>query len=320
VQQRIFPTLFTPGDEMPDELRAHLRYPEDLFRIQSDIYRLYHVTDAGDFFSNVDPWQIAIDPSTSPRTPLRNTFVDDQGQPYRPMLPYYLLMRLPDDQNQSFILMQPFTPRNRPNMVSFLVAKSDPGEYGEIVDYTFPTDTAQPGPGQVGDFINQDTEISAQFTLLGQGGSEVIQGNMLVVPIEESLLYVQPIYVNASSGGASGSSGIPEVKRVVVSFNGQIEMRETLGEALAAIFGLPTESGTPGEPGEPFDGTVAEQVAQLVDEANQAFVAADLALREGDLAAYAQSIAIAEEKIREANELISAAVAEVTEETAEVSG
>jgi hypothetical protein len=319
-QQKIFPSLFTSGDEMPDELRAHLRYPEDLFRIQSDIYRLYHVTDAGDFFSNVDPWQIAIDPSTSVRTPLRNTFVDDQGQPYRPMLPYYLLMRLPDDENQSFILMQPFTPRNRPNMVSFLVAKSDPGDYGEIVDYTFPTDTAQPGPGQVGDFINQDTEISAQFTLLGQGGSEVIQGNMLVVPIEESLLYVQPIYVNANSGAAAGgSSGIPEVKRVVVSFNGQIEMRDTLGEALSAIFGLPTDPTTPGEPGTPLEGTVGEQVAQLVEEANLAFVAADAALRAGDLAGYAEQIAIAESKIRDATDLINAAQGTV-EETAGATG
>ena len=151
------------------------------------------------------------------------------------MLPYYLLMRLPDDENQSFILMQPFTPRNRPNMVSFLVAKSDPGEYGEIVDYTFPTDTAQPGPGQVGDFINQDTEISAQFTLLGQGGSEVIQGNMLVVPVEESVIYVQPVYLQGTAQNA-----LPELKRVVVVFEDRIIMRTTLAEAIDAVFGTDT--------------------------------------------------------------------------------
>jgi hypothetical protein len=143
---------------------------------------------------------------------------------------------------------------------------------------------------------------------------------MLVVPIEESLLYVQPIFVNANSGAAAGgSSGIPEVKRVVVSFDGQIEMRETLGGALSAIFGLPSEPSTPGEPGTPLEGTLAEQVTQLVEEANLAFVAADAALRDGNLVVYAEQIAIAETKIREATDLINAAQG-VAEETGGAAG
>ena len=211
-QQRIFPDLFTT-DVIPEELRDHLRYPEDLFRIQSDMYLLYHMTRPQDFFNNVDPWQIASDPSTSDRTELRGVFIDDEGNQLRPMLPYYLLMRLPGEEQLSFLIMQPFTPQNRPNMVSFMVAKSGPESYGQIIDYRLPAASAQQGPGQVGNFINQDPEISAEFTLLGQGGSEVIQGNMLVVPVEESLLYVQPIYIRANPEGSGDSSGIPEFKR-----------------------------------------------------------------------------------------------------------
>jgi uncharacterized membrane protein (UPF0182 family) len=305
-QQRIFPSLFTSGAEMPQEIMEHLRYPEDLFRIQSDVYTLYHVIGPRDFFSNVDPWQIAKDPSDSNRTPLRGegTFIDD-GEAFRPMLPYYLLMKLPDDDELSFLIMQPFTPRDRPNMVSFLVAKSGPAEYGEIVDFTLPAESQQDGPGQVGDFINQNTEISQEFTLLGQGGSRVIQGNMLVIPIEESLLYVQPIYISASS---AETEGIPEFKRAIVSFNGQIEMRDTLDQAIAAIFGEAPDGGTGGDgDGDGGDGgttEVPEEVESLLQAAQEAFAEADAALRAGDLATYADKVAEAESFIERALNLI----------------
>ena len=139
------------------------------------------------------------------------------------------LRTLPGEERPSFLLMQPFTPRGRPNMVSFMVAKSGPlEEYGRIIEYGLPSDSQIDGPGQVGNFVNQDPEISAEFTLLGQGGSRVIQGNMLVIPIEQSLLYVQPIYISAND--EASSTGIPEFKRVVVSFNGQIEMRNSLSD------------------------------------------------------------------------------------------
>ena len=315
-QRRIFPKLFTDDAEMSQELREHLRYPEDMFRIQSDMYRLYHVTDSSEFFRIVDPWQIARDPSNSLRAPLRAAVTDSSGVQYRAMLPYYLLMRLPGDEELSFIIMQPFTPRDRPNMSAFLVAKSGPNDYGQIIDYTLPAERAQPGPGQVGDFINQDTEISAQFTLLSTGGSELIQGAMLIVPVEESLLYVQPIYVAADTGG---TSGVPELNRVIVSFDGEIEIRDTLAEALDALFG-PGAGGViqppvtqppviqPPPDGEPLPG----DVASLIAEAQQAFADADQALRDGNLSLYADKIAKAEARIARAAELLTQAVGAVS--------
>jgi len=306
VQQKIFPDVFTDGSEMSETLREHLRYPEDLFRVQSDMYQAYHITDPRQFFSLTDPWQIARDPSTLP-TDLRADFIDADGNPFRPMLPYYLLMRLPDEQDLSFLIMQPFTPARRPNMVSFLIAKSGPDDYGHIIDYRFPAASAQDGPGQVGDLINQNTDISAQFTLLGQGGSQVIQGSMLVIPIQESLLYVQPIYIRANSGSAD-TTGIPEFKRVVVSFDGRIEMRETLDEALAAVFDGYTAPGEPsGGGGTPGNGgvEVPSQVADLVAQAQQALADADTALRSGDLGTYADKVAEAQNLIDEAQSIIS---------------
>ncbi|CAN5440592.1 MAG: UPF0182 family membrane protein [Acidimicrobiia bacterium] len=304
-QRRIFPDLFT-AEPLPADLREHLRYPEDLFRVQSDMYLLYHMTAPRDFFSGVDPWEIASDPSNTVRDALRGEggFLDTEGESVRPMLPYYLLMRLPGEEDMSFLIMQPFTPRSRPNMVSFMVAKSGPEDYGEIIDFRLPARSAQQGPGQVGQFINQDPEISAQFTLLSQGGSDVIQGNMLVVPIEESLLYVQPIYIRANSGGGAG---IPEFKRVVVSFNGQIEMGESLTDTLATIFGaseLPEEPGTPPEPGPEEPPTeVPPEVAALLDAAAEKFLEADAALAAGDLAGYAVAIDEARALIDEARTL-----------------
>ena len=295
-QMRIFPELFTT-DPMPLGLQQHLRYPEDMFRVQSDMYLLYHMIDPRNFFTNVDPWQIANDPSTSNREPLRGEagFLDDENNAIRPMLPYYLLMKLPEEDELAFLIMQPFTPLNRPNMVSFMVAKSGPAEYGQIIDYRLPSNSAQQGPGQVGQFINQDPTISAEFTLLGQGGSEVIQGDMQVIPIEESLLYVQPIYIRADPDGGNDSSGIPEFKRVVISFDGQIEMRESLDEALLAVFGgetTPPDPGVGGDGGDTGDDRVEipEEVAALLAAADAAFRDAQDALAAGDLGAYQEAL------------------------------
>jgi len=222
------------------------------------------------------------------------------------MLPYYLLMKLPGDDTLSFLLMQPFTPRDRPNMVSFMVAKSGPlEEYGRIIDFSLPAESQIDGPGQVGNFINQDPIISAEFTLLGQTGSRVIQGNMLVIPIEESLLYVQPVYISADDEGSSG--GIPEFKRVVVSFDGQIEMRDTLDEALDAIFGPSSGGGVDGT--DPPTGTVDEQVAELLQRAADAFEQAELALRRGDIVAWAEKIDEAQLAVEEAARLAAGALA-----------
>jgi uncharacterized membrane protein (UPF0182 family) len=230
------------------------------------------------------------------------------------MLPYYLLMKLPEEDTLSFLLMQPFTPRARPNMSAFVVATSGPlEEYGRIIEYSMPGDRQIDGPGQVGDFIDQDPTASAEFTLLGQEGSVVIKGNMLVVPIEDSLLYVQPIYLAADTGG----SGIPQFKRVVASFNSRIEIGESLDEVLLSLFGATAEppdigegdtgdgdTGDGGTTPEPPTGTIEEQVADLLSRAEIALRNADIALREGDLGRYQELVDIATGLIEEANRLI----------------
>jgi uncharacterized membrane protein (UPF0182 family) len=308
----IFPSLFTDGDEMSEDLRAHLRFPEDLFRIQSDMYTRYHMTDPRVFFNNGDPWQIARDPSTTPGEALNGAFPSTN----RPMLPYYLLMELPGEDSLSYLLLQPFTAADRPNMVSFLVAESDPADYAEMTDFVLPRDSFVDGPGQVGARINQNPEISAEFTLLGQEGSEVIQGNMLVVPIEESILYVQPIYISARQEGGGVNTdlaALPEFKKVVVVFGDRIVMRDSLAEALSAVFGDAPPEVTPGEetppPPEPGElpGDLQEAVTTLLAQADEAFQRADEALRNGDLATYEREIAEAERLIDEAVTLLEAA-------------
>lgn len=296
MNQKIFPGVFQPIDEFPENLVNHIRYPEDLFRMQTDVYQLYHMTDPIDLFTRNDPWQIARDPSTSDKPQLRASFQTE------PMLPYYLLMELPEEDRLSFLLMQPFTPAQRPNMSAFVVAKSGPlEEYGTLIEYTMPEDRQIDGPGQIGDFIDQDPTASSQFTLLGQEGSEVIKGNMLVVPIEDSLLYVQPIYLAADTGG----SGIPQFKRVVASYNSRIEIGESLDEVLLALFGAATEPPDGGgEPTDPPTGTIEEQVANLLSLAAEAFQRAEVALRAGDLATYQAEVNRAAGYIAEANTLI----------------
>jgi uncharacterized membrane protein (UPF0182 family) len=314
-QAKIFPGVFVDGSQMPEDIRNHIRYPEDLFRIQSDQYTLYHITNPAQFFQRVDPWDIARDPSTANRPPLRAESASGEA---RPMLPYYLLLSLPGENDLSFLIMQPFTPKTRPNMVSFLVAKSDPQDYGQMIEYRLPAASQQDGPGQVGALINQNTEISAEFTLLGQSGSKVIQGSMLVLPVNESLLYVQPIYIQAetatstssSSSGLGGTAaadsgtGIPEFKRVVVSYNGDIQMRETLTDALEAVFGSATGGNGGGSTGDGGTTPVPQEVAALVDAAQQALADADQALRDGDLGTYADKVAEAKSLIGRAKDLI----------------
>jgi uncharacterized membrane protein (UPF0182 family) len=207
--------------------------------------------------------------------------------------------------------MQPFTAATRPNMVSFLVAKSDPDEYGELIDFELPRDSFIDGPGQVGARINQDPDISREFTLLGQEGSEVVQGNMLVVPIEESILYVQPIYISARQQG-SDVAALPEFKRVVVVFGDRIVMRDTLARALTDVFGAapppvvePGDGGeVPGDGGE-LPGDLEAAVFDLLTRAEAAFTRADAALRAGDLGTYAAEVAEAQNLIQQARALFA---------------
>jgi uncharacterized protein len=307
----VFPDLFRDLDDMPDGLRDHLRYPEDLFRVQSDVFTRYHMTDPRVFINNGDPWEIARNPATTTAEAVRATFESTN----RPMVPYYLLMQLPDDEDISYLILQPFTAATRPNMVSFLVAKSTFVDYGEMVSFELPRDSFVDGPGQVGARINQNPEISREFTLLGQEGSDVIQGNMLVVPIEESLIYIQPVYLSARATGTGNDiSALPEFKFAIVVFGDRIVMRETLAQSLFAVFGdapvvVDPDDPDPG-PGPDLPDDVTAAVAALLERAEQAFLRADAALRNADLAGFQEQVAIARDLIEQANRLIEEASGE----------
>jgi len=285
---KIFPDLFTPGDQMPEELRSHVRYPEDLFRVQAEMYATYHMTDPRVFYNKEDLWSIS-------RTQIDNRQV--------PMDPYYVIMRLPEQEQEEFMLMLPFSPNNRDNMIAWMTAKSDPGTYGERLVYKFPKDKLIYGPTQIQARFNQDPTISGKITLWSQSGSQVSYGNLLVIPVNDSLIYVEPLYLKAASGQ------IPELKRVLVSYGGRVSMQNDLSGALQEIFATPF-TGLPETP--PSDGTgtdtdtgtssgtatgVTQTVKQLADTAMQHYNNAVNAQRTGDWATYGSEIRLMEETL-----------------------
>jgi uncharacterized protein len=213
---RIFGPIFKPLTAMPPDIRRHVRYPGDLFRIQAMLHSTYHMLQPESFYHREDQWQIpgGITKATS-------------ENPYQ----RHIVMRLPGEKNPEFIFMTPFTPRGKDNLAAWMVARMDGDNYGKLSVYRFPKQSLVYGPKQIANRINQDTDISRQLTLWDQRGSEVIRGELLVIPIEESLIYVQPIYLRAEGGS------IPELKRVVVAHENRVVMRETLEEGLDALFG-----------------------------------------------------------------------------------
>lgn len=213
--QRIFPGLFKPFEAMPADLQRHVRYPEDFFLIQAQLYRAYHMETPEVFYNREDLWQF-------PRRP-----TDAGGAE---MDPYYITMRLPGEQRAEFFLMLPMVPSQRQNMIAWLAARCDPPDYGKLIVYEFPKDKLVYGPFQIEARINQNTEISQLISLWNQLGSRVIRGNLLVVPIGNSILYVSPLYLRAEAGQ------LPELKRVIAAYGDRVVMEETLPEALAALF------------------------------------------------------------------------------------
>ena len=218
---RIFPELFKPFEAMPADLQKHVRYPEDLFLIQAQLYRAYHMDAPEVFYNREDLWQF-------PRQPA-NFYGVDAGNGIQ-MAPYYIIMRLPGEARAEFFLMLPMVPSQRENMIAWLAARCDAPHYGELIVYEFPKDKLVYGPFQIEARINQNTEISQQISLWNQMGSRVIRGHLLVVPIENSILYVSPLYLRAETGQ------LPELKRVIAAYGDHVVMEETLAEALAALF------------------------------------------------------------------------------------
>ncbi len=221
---RIFPTLLKPLSEMPAGLRSHVRYPEGIFQIQSSVYATYHMTNPAVFYNKEDQWEAPA--------------VDSSGETRR-MEPYYAMMKLPGETEAEFIQMLPFTPRRRDNLASWMVARSDGEHYGKLQVFQFPKQTLVFGPQQVVARINQDQVISPQITLWNQQGSQVIQGTLMVIPIEQSLIYVRPLYLRAQAGR------IPELTRVIVAYQNRIVMERTLDEAIGRLFGDSDRTGKP---------------------------------------------------------------------------
>ncbi|MGE0884471.1 MAG: UPF0182 family protein [Blastocatellales bacterium] len=276
---KIFPGMFKPLSELSADLRAHLCYPKDIFEIQTMVYSTYHMDQPQVFYNKEDQWEIAA-------------VSEDQKEPQM-MEPYHNIMKLPGEQKEEYILMLPFTPRSKDNLAAWMVARSDGENYGGLRVYRFPKQKLVFGPKQIMARINQDAEISRQTSLWDQRGSKVTFGTLLVIPIKESLIYVQPLYLKAESGK------IPELKRVIVVAENRIAMEETLEASLARIFGtapaiqqpLPAEtlaSATPSGTTASAPQSVAAQ--GLAAQAKQHYDRAIQAQRDGDWARYGEEI------------------------------
>ncbi len=272
---RAFPDAFAPLSEAPAELTDHFRYPQDLFQLQAEIYRTYHIPEVEAFYSKADEWSIPRDASFLANRP------DLTRAQAPPIEPYYLLMRLPGQASEEFVLIQPYLARGKENMVAWLAGRSDPEHAGGLFAVQFPSDQTILGPSQAQARIEQEEEISRYITLLDQQGSSVIRGNLLVLPLGDSILYVEPLFLQSSQ------AEIPELAQVVVVMGSKVSMEPTLAGALAELVGAeaPSEDdGVEGAPDEPGD--TAATADELLVQALETFARAEEALRAGRLGEY----------------------------------
>ena len=275
--EKIFPGIFKQISAMPADIRAHMRYPTDLFSIQSSLFATYHMNAAESFYHREDQWQAPA--------------VVDQPDPGQKFM-RHIVMKLPEEKEAEYIFMAPFTPKGKDNLAAWMIARNDGADYGKLSVYRFPKQSLVYGPQQIKSRINQDTDISRELTLWDQRGSEVIRGELLVIPIEEALIYVQPIYLRSQGGK------IPELKRVVVAYQNQVVMAETLEAGLARLFGGnvaqtgDSVSAAPSRlPGDTTKAPVAPPpLSSSVSEAQQHYDRAIQAQRSGDWAAYGREI------------------------------
>jgi hypothetical protein len=291
---RALPGLLLPFEAMPSELKNHLRYPEDMFAIQSSVYQVYHMLEPNVFYNKEDVWALA-----------QEKF--DQSQQL--VQPYYVIMRLPGEQKEEFLLMLPFTPRGKDNMISWLAARSDVPNYGKLLVYKFPKERLIYGPSQFESRIDQDPAISSQLTLWGQRGSKVIRGNTLVIPVGRANLYVEPLYLQ--SDAAKGS--IPELKQVILGTGNRLVMEPTLEAAVSRLFGLqataaaptPTPTAAPGAPAPEVSGpAMSPTTASLIRSANERLARSQQALRDGDWARYGEEQRLLQEDLRRLGEQV----------------
>lgn len=271
---KIFPDMFQDLDAMPEGLRAHVRYPVDLFKTQANLYTTYHMQNPHVFYNREDKWNLPT---------------EIFGRDERPMEPYYTIIRLPGEDEPEFTLIMPFTPQGRKNMIGWMAARSDGDQYGNLLVFEMPKQSLVYGPMQVEARINQDQYISQQLTLWENRGSTVIRGNLLCIPIEDSLLYIEPIYLQAEQ------SRMPELRRVVLVHGDRVVFEPDLPRALAAMFGKPGDPAAPPAPPElegelPVDAGLDRPVAELIEEAGREYVRAQERLREGDWSGYGRAV------------------------------
>ena len=277
--QKIYPKLFKSFDKMPESLKAHIRYPNKLFEIQAGVYSRYHMEDVKVFYQREDEWDIAH---------------EIYGKEEQPMTPNYYIVKLPGEEKAEFINSIPFTPKSKQNMTALMVARNDGDHYGEMVLYTVPKSKTVYGPMQIEAQINQNTEISADFTLWSSKGTTYSRGNLFVIPIEDSLLYVEPVYLEASA------SAIPEVKKVIVAYGDKIAYENTLGEALASLFGDDADTTEPGVGSEENSGdSDTKTQSDWIDQASKAYEDAQKALQGGDWAEYGKQMDKLEEALNQ---------------------
>ncbi|WP_165403844.1 UPF0182 family membrane protein [Egicoccus halophilus] len=333
----IFPGIVEPMGEAPDEIVAHFRYPQDLFRLQADLYRTYHIPNAAPFYNRADEWSIPRDPAFAANQGQGATTDLTGASNQRALQPYYLLMRLPGEETEEFVLIQPYLALGRENMVAWLAGRSDGENLNELFAVRFPTDSQVLGPLQAQARIEQDDDISAYITLRDREGVQVRRGNLQVLPIADSLLYVQPLFL------LNPQAEIPELARVALVMGNRTAFDTTFAGALAQLLGIAVpesiideEARDPGidpagpedDPGLVDDGAEADEdtepptgevtVSQnLLRQALEAFADAELALRDGNLAEYQQSVEEARQLLEEAAEAQGLTVDELVEQGAD---
>lgn len=304
VYSSIFPDLFVPMDQLPPSLKSHIRYPEDLLKAQAEMFRTYHMQDPQVFYNREDLWVVSNETIAGNRQPID---------------PYFVIMRLPGENQEEFMEILPFSPADRDNMIAWLAARSDGENYGKLLVYKYPKDRLSFGPTQVEARINQDPVIASQFTLWSQAGSSVTRGNLLVIPVGRANLYIAPIYLQATA------NSIPELKRVIMSTGNRVVMEPTPSEALNKLFdgrvvispsgqpaapsqpappaGQPAPSGQPAPaPAQPGAPTTPPDVAALVRSAQDHYNRAQERLRAGDWAGYGEEMRQLEANLRSLSE------------------
>ena len=262
---KIFPKLFKDFEDMPHGLKEHIRYPEDLMRVQMRIYGTYHMKDPQVFYNREDVWRTPNEIYSSNEVELR---------------PYYIILKLPDAEKEGFFLITPLIPRGKENMVAWFVAHSDPDNYGKLEVFRLSKQELTYGPMQIEARIDQDTEISQLLTLWDQQGSEVIRGNLLTIPLEQSFLYIEPVYLKASAAGA-----LPQLKRVIVAYEDKVTMEKTLQDALEVIF-----KGKIGKAKKKESVQMPETLPEKFKQASDLYKESQDALTQGNFAEYAEKI------------------------------